>query len=492
MNISSNEFYKDGEMAESIKKNSIMVIVRNMAFMVFPLITFPYLSRILGPEGMGKINFASSFSNYFAMVASLGIPMYGAREIARVREDNKGLNKVFSEIFIFNVLTTIIVFVIYIFVILMLNKTKENILFFIVYGVSFLINVLCVEWLFTGLEKFSYISIRAILCQILFIILTFLFVKSKKDVMLIPLFLLINVIIQVFFNLNYSRKYIKFVTAGKVELKKHMKPVMTMFAGTIATAVYMSMDIVMLGLMKSDWNVGVYSASIRINGIVLGILTSLSGIFYSRLSNYYKNNKEKEAVQILNNWGKCISIIIFPVIAGLYITADEFIPILAGKEYGSAVITSRLMLPMLFFSVVTNYIGVQLYSKNKEKQATIIIIVTVLIGLLLNFLLIPKYAQNGAAISKVIMGLFGYIAHLYVVKKNKFTLYKMDIRYPLMSLFMLLCLYFLKMSFNCNIIIEFIVMVVSGILIYGTLLIINGDIDLKKLIFQIRRKNVKS
>ncbi len=86
-------------MSESIKKNSIMVLIRNMAFMVFPLITFPYLSRILGPEGMGKINFASSFSNYFAMVASLGIPMYGAREIARVRDNKEEVNKAFNEIF---------------------------------------------------------------------------------------------------------------------------------------------------------------------------------------------------------------------------------------------------------------------------------------------------------------------------------------------------------------------------------------------------------
>ncbi len=479
-------------MSESIKKNSIMVLIRNMAFMVFPLITFPYLSRILGPEGMGKINFASSFSNYFAMVASLGIPMYGAREIARVRDNKEELNKAFNEIFILNVTTTILVFIIYVAVLLVLNKTKSNILFFIIYGVSFLISVFCVEWLFTGLEKFSYISIRAILLQILFIILTFIFIKSEKDVMLVPLFLLVNGIIQVFLNVKYSRKYIVLFKTDKVELKKHVKPIMTIFAGTIATAVYMSMDIIMLGLMKSDWNVGVYNASIRIHGIVLGILTSLSGIFYSRLSNYYKTNKEEEAMKILNSWGKWISIIIFPVIAGLYITADQFIPILAGEKYTSAIITSQLMLPMLFFSIVTNYLGVQLYSKGKEKHATIIIIITVLIGVLLNFLLIPKYAQNGAAISKVFMGLFGYIAHLYIVKKNKFTLYRFEIKYSLMSLFMLVCLYFLKANLKYNIFINFLIMISSGSLIYGFLLVINKDIDFKKIIVVLRRENVKN
>lgn len=479
-------------MSESIKKNSIMVLLRNMTFMVFPLITFPYLSRILGPEGMGKINFASSFSNYFAMVASLGIPMYGGREIARARGNKEALNKVFSEIFTLNILVAIVVFLVYIVSIFLINKTKENSLFFILYGLSFLVGVLGVDWFFTGIEKFSYISIRATIFQILFIIMTFLFVKSKKDVMLVPLFLLINGIIQVFLNLNYSRKYVKLIFIEKIEIKKHIKPIMTIFAGTIATAVYISMDIVMLGLMKSDWNVGVYNASVRINGIVLGILTSLSGIFYSRLSNCYKNNREEEAAKILNNWGKWISIMIFPVIAGLYITADEFIPILAGKDYSSAIITSQIMLPMLFFSVMTNYIGIQLYSKGKEKQATIIIIATVLVGLLLNFLLIPKYAQNGAAVSKVIMGLFGYLAHLYVVKKNKFILYKIEIKYMFMSVFMLVCLYALKTTLNYNIVLNFLIMVTSGALIYGTLLVINKDIDLKKLIIGFRRKNVKN
>lgn len=479
-------------MSESIKKNSIMVLIRNMAFMVFPLITFPYLSRILGPEGMGKINFASSFSNYFAMVASLGIPMYGAREIARVRDNKEELNKAFNEIFTLNIVIAVLAFIIYVVVLLVLNKTKANVLFFTIYGVSFLINVFCVEWLFTGLEKFSYISIRSILFQILFIILTFIFIKSEKDVMLVPLFLLINGIIQFFLNINYGCRYIKFSVIGKFELKKHIKPIMTIFAGTVASAVYMSMDIVMLGLMKSDWSVGVYNASIRINGIVLGILTSLSGIFYSRLSNYYKTNREEEAIKILNNWGKCISIIIFPVITGLYITADQFIPILAGEKYTSAIITSQLMLPMLYFSIVANYIGVQLYSKGKEKQATTIIITTVIIGVILNFLLIPKYSENGAAISKVFMGLFGYVANIYVVKKNNFTPYKFEIKYLLMSILMLMCLYSLKMNLKFNDYIKFLTLVSSGVLIYGILLVINKDIDLKKLIIKLRRENVKN
>lgn len=476
------EYFKEIKLENSIKKNSVIMLLKNFAFMVFPLITFPYLSRVFGPSGMGKINFASSFANYFAMFATLGLPMYGSREIAKVRDDKDKLSKVYKELLVISVISSITVFSIFYITIYTFPKSKEQLLFFSLYGLGFITNALCVEWFFVGIEKFIYVSIRAIIMQIIFIIMTFIFVKSEKDFILIPLFLLINGVIQICLNINYSRKYISYSIKYQLDLSTHIKPILVIFLGTIASAIFINLDIVMLGIMKSDWNVGIYNASVRIVSIAIGIMTSISSIFYSRLSNYYAKGKKEDSSIVLENWIKFISILIFPMIVGLLITAKDIVLILAGEQYREAIVTSYIMIPVLFFSVINNYYGVQLYSNGKEKQATIIIILSLILSISLNLVMIPKFSENGAAISKVTIGFFGFILHIYFIKKNKLTICFVKIKYFLFSLLMGIALYVIRRITNYSLIGEFLITVTSGCLIYGLILILNRDISLKNIV----------
>lgn len=465
-------------MGQSMKKNIVMVLLRNLTTLIFPLITFPYLSRVLNPEGMGKVNYASTFSNYFFMLAVMGIDMYGAREIAVTRKDKNKMTKVFKELLVFSIISTAVVFFTYMILVIILKNSRENILFFTLYGIGIIVNGLSIEWLYTGLEKFSYTVIRKTILQSLFIIFTFIFVKSKEDIMLIPLLLLITGLIQLFFNLSYSRKFINYKLKIKLNIKKHIKPILIILSGTIASTIQVNMDIIMLGIMTSDWNVGIYNASIRVNRIVIGLLTSLGAIFYSRLSYYQGNKNNAEAVNLLKKWQKNLSMIVYPCIVGMYLVTDEVILILAGEKYKESIITCRIMIPMLFFSAMINFLSVQLYSQNKEKIATKISIVGVIVGFILNLILIPKYQHNGAAIATISISLVVFLLYLYEVKRNSAVGVKIEFKYLLISLIMGVIVYFIKIQVQESLMIRTFLMMITGVVVYFSLLILSGEFNL--------------
>lgn len=472
---------------KSIKKNFIINGIKIFFNLIFPIITFPYISRVLGPIGIGKITFATSITNYFLLFTNLGIPLYGIREIARTRENRLSLSKSFSEILFLNLITTIIGMIIFI-IFLQLNLLGNDIKLFQIMSLNIIFTFIGVEWYFQGIEDYGYITKRSILFKIISIALMFIFVKKKEDIVIYAGILALALVGSNVLNFFKAKKEV-FISLKNVNIKKHLKPILTIFSMNIAISIYTNLDGVMLGYRSNEYSLGIYSASSKIIHLVLGIVTSLGAVLLPRISNYIINKREKELKEILENTLTFLLALSIPCVIGIILTADEIIKIFSGNEFIEAVKTMKILSPIIFFIAFSNFLGIQiLYPRGEEKKVLYSVIVGAIINFSLNWLLIPKYAQNGAAVATVIAEGVVLLVQIFLgYKYLKFKIFTFEnLKVILVSIFMgigllLMTNYYIEKS----IIVSLLLKIIVGILIY-----IIGLIILKEKFIMEYTKNL--
>ena len=387
----------------SIKYNFLMNLLLSMSQIIFPLITFPYVSRILLAEGNGKVTFATSAASYFLLIASLGIPTYGIRACAQVRNDKKKLSKTVHEIFIINAVTTCIVMIVYIVAVLTIPKFKMEKTLFLINGLNILFNMFGMNWLFQGLEQYDYITIRSIAFKFISLILMFIFVHQQDDYIIYGGILVFAAVGANFLNLYRTRQYIDFKYVGKYSFKNHLKPIFILFAQSLAVSIYTNLDTIMLGFIKTDIDVGYYNAAVKIKTVLISLVTSLGNVLLPRMSFYVKENKSKEflgTMQAALNFTMLLSI---PLAIYFSLFSKDAISFLAGNGYDGAVISMRIITISVIPIGITGILGVQvLTALEKEKYVLYSVSVGAVIDLILNSILIPYYGSAGASIATVI------------------------------------------------------------------------------------------
>ncbi len=392
-----------GEKPVSVKMNMVMNMILTMSNFVFPFITFPYVSRVLLPAGNGKVIFATSVVNYFAMFVQLGIPMYGVRACAKVRDDKQALSRVVHELLFINLFMTVLVYAAYAVALAAVPRFREDLPLFLIVGSTILLNAIGVEWLYKGLEKYTYITVRSILFKLVAIVAMFLFVHAQKDYVIyggISIFAASASNVLNFFNL---RKYIFVKPLGGYNWKQHMKPVMVFFAMTVATTIYTNLDNVMLGFMTDDVQVGLYGAAVKIKMILLSVVTSASTVLLPRASYYVDNGQMEEFYRILKKTMHFIVMMALAFSVYFMLYAGEGILFLSGDEYEGAALPMQIIMPTLFLIGITNVTGIQmLVPLGREKQVLYSEIAGAVCDLILNAVLIPFYGAVGAAIGTLV------------------------------------------------------------------------------------------
>lgn len=478
----------------SIQKNFIINGIKIFFNLLFPIITFPYISRILGPIGIGKITFATSVINYFLLFTNLGIPLYGIREIARTRENKLNLSKSFSEILFLNFLTTIFGMIIFI-IFLKSNLFGNDIKLFQIMSLNIIFAFIGVEWYFQGIEDYGYITKRSILFKIISMIFMFLFVKNKDDIVIYAGILVLALVGSNILNFFKAEKKV-LISFKNLNIKKHLKPILTIFSMNIATSIYTNLDSVMLGYRSSDYALGIYSASSKIIHLVLGIVTSLGAVLLPRISNYIVNKKEEKLKEILENTLTFLLAISIPCIIGINFTTVEIIKIFSGNEFMTAVKTMRILSSIIFFIAFSNFLGIQiLYPRGEEKKVLYSVIVGAVINFSLNWVLIPKYAENGAAVATGIAEGFVLLTQVFLgYKYLNFRIFTFEnFKFILASIFMGLGLTLASNYFiNTSTIFKLSLKIIVGVLIYTFSLIILKEKFimeyLKKFIIKIKGK----
>lgn len=404
-------------MGKSIVKNYIYNLLLTILNIIFPLITFPYISRILGATGVGKINFANSLVNYFVLFAALGIPVYAVREISKVRESRKEASKVFSEIFIINFVSTTIFSIVYYTTIFFLPYFEEDLLLYSIMGLLIIFNYIGIDWLYQGFEDYKYITIRSLIMKSLSIVAIFFLVSNKSDYVMYGLISVIAISGSNVLNIFRVKKYVEF-TIKDLRFKRHFKQVLFIFFMGVSINIYNNLDSTMLGFMSGDVYVGYYSVAIKINRIALTIVTSLGVVLLPRLS-YYIEKKNYEAYnEIIKKSIDFIFVIALPMCTGLILLAPSIINVFSGSEFANAIPTMIINVPLILFGAITNLTSLQiLLPLKKEKENAISVTVAALSNFSLNLILIPSMQANGAALASTLAYLVDLCVQLYFCKK---------------------------------------------------------------------------
>lgn len=384
-------------------KNFIMNVVLTMSSFIFPLITFPYISRILLAEGTGKVSFATSVISYFVLFAQLGIPTYGIRACAKVRDNEKELSKTLKEIFIINVVTTIITYIVFFLFLNFVPKFREDKELMLITSLTILFNTLGMNWLFQGLEMYTYITIRSLVFKIISIIAMFMLIKSKNDYVIYGAISVFASSASNLLNFFYVPKIVNLKIKTQIEPGKHLKPIFIFFAMTCATSIYLNLDTVMLGFMKTNVNVGYYSAAVKIKNCLVSVVTSLGAVLLPRASYYVEQKSMLKFEEIARKALQFVIFVSIPAIMYFGVYAEDCIVLLSGNEFIPAVTPMRIMLPTLLFIGLTNIMGIQvLVSLGQERKVLYSTICGAIVDFLINLALIPQLGVSGAAIGTVV------------------------------------------------------------------------------------------
>jgi O-antigen/teichoic acid export membrane protein len=405
-----------------LKKNIAFNTLLSISQILFPLVTFPYASRILGPAGMGAVNFADNFITYFLIFSALGIPLYGVREIAKVKNDAIALGRVFSALIFIHLITSVISIIILLVISLSIEKLSANFQLYQI-GIAILLgNVFIAEWFFQGIEKFKYIAVRTVLIRLFTILLLFALVHSVADRNTYYALNMVATLLAAATNMYSVSKLVK-VSFKNLELKHHLKPLFIIFSNSIITTIYLVFDTIILGFLTGDVQVGYYAAAMRISKISLAVIGVLSAVLLPRLTVAFQEKNWSEAKSLLN---KSINFVVFlsiPIAIGTYCLSEEIIRLFAGQQYLPAVSALQILCFIVVFvgmaQVFAHQILLPLHQERKILYASLF---GVVVSLGLNFLLIPIYKQNGAAISSlatefsVTLLLFYFSLKLFKVK----------------------------------------------------------------------------
>lgn len=387
---------------KSLKKNFIMNIILTSSAYIFPLITFPYISRILGATGNGKINFADSIVSYFIMIAMLGIPVYGIRACAKVKNDKEKLSSTVYELLIINTITTIISYLLLFVALNFVPKFAEYRTLIMILSSSIFLNCIGIEWLFKACEEYSYITIRSLIFKTLSIILMFLLVKSPNDIEIYAFIMVISSSFSYIFNFMRLHQYVLPMKKLKLNFKKHIKPIFTFFLLSVSWVIYTHLDVTMLGFISSDQEVGYYSAAVKIKNILVSGVSALGTVLLPRLTTY-ANENEESFYKLLKKDFSFIIIASFFFIGFLVINAKEVLIFLSGDGYLAAIPAMQVILFTILFIGLSTMTGTNiLIPKGKENITIKANVFGIIINFILNLLLISSYGAMGAAIATLI------------------------------------------------------------------------------------------
>ena len=459
---------------KSLKKNVFFSVLKVFLSLIFPLITFPYASRILLPEGIGKVNFANTIVNYFVLIASLGIGGYATREAVKIRDNKQALTKFFKEIISINTICCIIAYCLFFIALFFIPKLSEYQSLLLICSINILFSILTIDWLYTANEEFKYLTIRSFIVQLLCVVYLFIFVKTKDDVIYYALFgVLINVGNNLL-NFILVNKYVDFKMKIKLDIKKHIKSIFIFWGITVVTSIYSLFDTTMLGFLSTNEEVGYYTASTKLVHMILSMLTAITAVLLPRLTDYAQNKETDIFNELVKKTSNILILLSIPITAGIIILSKPLILLLSGEPYLRSIPSMIIISPIILIISFGSLIGAQvLPALGKENLSFYSYIAGALTNITINTILIPKLGALGAAIGTVCAEFCVTTTQIIFVRKIIFhkeyliTLLKSILASLIMSVILIF-----SMRLISKIILQLLVSFFLGIFSYSILLYI--------------------
>ena len=391
------------EKQKSLKLNMILNAVRGVLSVLFPLITFPYVSRILGVENIGRYNYSNSIVSYFLLLSGLGIGGYAIRDGSAFRENKTELNLFANEMFTINMISTVISYVLLIAVMLIFPGMKAYWTLLVILSFQIILKTVGIDWIYSIYEDYLYITVRGIAFQVFSLVMLFCFVHTAED---LNVYVLIAVIANAgssILNYIHARKYVNLRLAKKVDWKKHMRPIMILFAMSLTVTIYVSSDITVLGILCGDERVGIYSVSTKIYSIIKNLLSTILVVSIPRLSAQFGTGRLEEFRETAKDIYSTLITAVLPAITGIIILSKPVVLLISGPEYAEASSSLAILGVALFMCMAAWFWGqCVLVPMKRESEVFKVTLFSAILNLVLNLLLIPKWQENAAAFTTLL------------------------------------------------------------------------------------------
>ncbi|WP_224429745.1 flippase [Lactobacillus amylovorus] len=388
---------------KSLELNAFLNGLRSVLNLFFPLITFPYVSRVLSVSGIGIYNFSNTYITYFILIAGLGIATYAVREGAKYRENKSKIDEFASQIFSLNMIATVMAYLL-LFASLIIFKNLHNyVSCILIFSLQILFTTLGTEWIYTIYEDYTYITIRSIVFKMISIVLLFLLVRRPEDYLIYAAITVFSTVGSNLLNFIHARNFVHIKLTTKTNWKYHLKPILIIFASAIAVTIYVSSDTTILGLLKNDYAVGIYSTSVKIYQIAQGLLSALLTVTIPRLAFLWGRRRISEYNQVLSKVIASLGILVLPAAVGLIMLSREVILIIASEKYLPSVNSLRIISWAIIFSIFSwIFSDCVLIPAKRENFVLRNTVITAIENIILNFILIPFLSYDGTSLSTVI------------------------------------------------------------------------------------------
>lgn len=388
---------------KSIKANVLLNIIRLVSSLLLPMISYPYISRVLGPVQLGKVDFSISIINYFAIIAGLGIPSYGIICCSKVRNDKKKLKKTIAELLTINFALTFVSYLVLFVMVATIpafhSKQKEILL----YSISLLFTTIGIDWLYSALEDFKYITIRSIVFKAVSVALMLLFVKNPDDYLIYECILIFSTVGSNVLNFIHARQFVDFRGVKVSELGKHFTPILMFAAASIASTINANTDTAMLGFLKDDYEVGLYGFSVKFKNILVSINNAALTVMVPRLSYYAGQHNKQQFDILLKKASDSVMAIACGVPILFCVFANETIVLIGGDSYLKATWTMVVLNLCVIVLGATWIMGVGvLQTCGRQNLYAKTMWIAVAINIFVNILLIPHFGATGAATATLI------------------------------------------------------------------------------------------
>lgn len=472
----------------SVVKNYIYNMSYQLLAIILPLITTPYISRVLGAEAIGIYSYTLSITTYFVLFGSLGIALYGQREIAFVQDDEKQRSKVFIEIMIMRFITLAISMIVFY---LTFCLSGEYTTYYKIFLLEIIATAIDISWFFRGIENFKRTVIRNMIVKIISVVCIFVFVKTVDD---LNVYCWIYVLSNMIGNISlwmYLPKLIKKIDIKNLKIFRHFRPTIGLFIPQVAVQIYTVLDKTMIGAMVADKSeVGYYEQSQKIIKVLLTVATSLGTVMLPRIANTFAKGDYAKVKEYMNTSFHFILFLVIPIMFGIIAISSKFVPIFFGEGYDKVVLLMSIMSLILVAIGLSNVIGTQyLLPTKQQKKYTISVTTGAIVNAIFNYILIKNFASIGAAVATVIAEFAVTGIQLFLVRKqiNIVDILKISKNYFIAGGGMFVFIVIIG-KWITNDMISICVQGVMGILIYLGMLLILKDAFIFEAIDKLKNK----
>ncbi|MXV51718.1 oligosaccharide flippase family protein [Pedobacter sp. HMF7647] len=401
-----------------MRKNYIYNLLLSVSNILFPILSFPYASHILGPEGIGKVQFVISFAMYFGMLAALGIPLYGIAKTATSRDDKGRLSVVFSELLSLYFIACLVLSVAYLLLIYFVPFFRADLQIYLAGGIVLYLGFTTIDWFYSGIEEFRLISIRSVFIKMISLVLLFLFVRQSSDYYNYLYILVFSMVGNNLISLLLAGRHVKFTLSG-LNLKQHLKPLLYILGTGLAASIYTILDTVLLGFLANERSVGLYTAAVKLTKISIPLIVSFGTILIPQISAAFSKNDRLKVNDKLAESFDFLALIAVPVATGLFLLAPEFIEVFSGAAFRDAILPMQILAIVPFLVGLGHLLSFQmLVPFGLGRQMFFASLGGVLCCLLLNVILVPTLKEVGGAIANISSEVVVNVLYYLYLKKH--------------------------------------------------------------------------